>query len=482
MAEIRQIPLGIGSEWVEGGMKPLEIVSPATGEAVAQASQGTREDVKRAVDVAWDAHARLSDMTAFDRASLAHAVADLLDERKEEIAQDLAAEQGKPYLLEAVPEVEVAAEMFRDAAEGAKRLESAVIPSSDQAKRIITIRQPRGVYGIMTPGNFPVAIPSEYLSAGLASGNAMVWKPSEWTPVSAWHLTRCFVDAGVPKGTLNMLLGDPAEVGDEVAANPGVVAIGLTGSSRTGQIVARRAAGKPMLLELGGNGPTIIFEDADLPKATRQTAFGSFANAGQICDSTERIMVHGSVHEEVVEGLVAQAKEVKLGSPFDDETTMGPVANEPTAAKMDEHLQDAIDGGAEIVFGGSREVGLPTKLFYQPTVVDGVTPMMKLHGEETFGPVAPVATFSAEEEALQWANASPLGLVSSVFTRDIARAVRMAERLQTGVVNINETSAYWQAHTPFGGFTGKGSGMGRIGGMYTLREMTQIKLITVDVD
>ncbi len=214
MGEIKQIPLGIGGEWVEGDMEPLEILSPATGEPIARAGQGTRKDVEHAVDVAWKAHERLGQMTAFERASLAHRVADLLEERKEEIATDLAVEQGKPYVLEALPEVEAAAEMFRDAAEGAKRLETAVIPSSDPAKRIITIRQPRGVYGIITPWNFPVAIPSEYLSAGLASGNAMVWKPSEWTPVSAWHLMRCFLDAGVPKGTLNMMLGDPAEVGD----------------------------------------------------------------------------------------------------------------------------------------------------------------------------------------------------------------------------------------------------------------------------
>ena len=231
------------------------------------------------------------------RASMCHRVAELLEQRKEEIARDLSLEQGKPYRLEALPEVETAAEMFRDAAEGIKRLETGVIPSSDPAKRVITIRQPRGVYGILTPWNFPVAIPSEYLSGGLAAGNAMVWKPSEWTPVSAQHIVQCFLDADVPKGTLNLILGDPSELGDELAGHPGIVAIGLTGSSRTGQVVARRAAGKAMLLELGGNGPTIIFGDADLDRAVARTAFGCFANAGQICDSTERILVHESVHD-----------------------------------------------------------------------------------------------------------------------------------------------------------------------------------------
>jgi succinate-semialdehyde dehydrogenase/glutarate-semialdehyde dehydrogenase len=481
MSEATTVRLNVAGDWLDGEHDPVQLRSPATGEVMARVGQGGRRDVDRAVPAAWEAHRQLARMTAFQRAALCHRVADRLEERKEQIGRDLALEQGKPYRAEAIPEVETAAEMFRDAAEGIKRLDTDMIPSADPAKRVLTIRQSRGVYGILTPWNFPVAIPTEYLSAGLAAGNAMVWKPSEWAPVSAFHLMQCFLDAGVPEGTLNLVLGDPAEVGDEVAGHPGIVAIGLTGSSRTGQIVARRAAGKPMLLELGGNGPTVIFDDADLDHAVARTAIGCFANAGQICDSTERILVHAAVHDEVVAGLAKLAAQVQLGPPFDEATTMGPVANEPTAAKVDRHLTDAVKKGANVVHGGGRADGYPTSLYYLPTVLAGVTPDMLVQAEETFGPVAPVMTFADEDQALRWANESPLGLVGSVFTRELGRAVRVAEALECGMVNINETSAYWQPHTPVGGFTGKASGVGRIGGRHTLLEMTQLKTINIDI-
>jgi Aldehyde dehydrogenase family len=291
--DVRTVRLFIADDWAAGDAPAVTLTSPATGTPIARIEQASRADVDRAVAAAQRAVERLERMTVFERAALCHRVADLLLERKEEIAADLSLEQGKPYRSEAVPEVEVTGGMFRDAAECAKRLDGAVIPSADPAKRVLTLRQARGVYGIVTPWNYPVAIPSEYLGPGLATGNAMVWKPSEWTPLSAWHLMRCIADAGAPAGAVSLLQGAPQEIGDAVVSHPQVVAIGLTGSSHTGQIVAQRAAGKPMLLELGGNGPTIVFDDADLERAVARTAYGCFANAGQDIHPPQEDRVHG---------------------------------------------------------------------------------------------------------------------------------------------------------------------------------------------
>jgi acyl-CoA reductase-like NAD-dependent aldehyde dehydrogenase len=477
----RELRLLVAGEWLAGDTEPVTLHSPATGEALAQVHQGDGQLLDRAVDAAWAAHRELARMTAFERAALTHRVADLLEERAETIARDLSAEHGKPMVGEALPEVAAAVEMFRDAAEGVKRLETSVIPSADQAKRVLTIRQPRGVYGLLTPWNFPITIPSEYLSAGLATGNAMVWKPSELTPTSAEHLARCFQDAGVPPGTLNLLHGDPAQIGGGIAGHERIVAIGLTGSSRTGQLVAAKAAGKPLLFELGGNCPVIVFDDADLDAVIEKVAFGCFANAGQICDSVERILVHERVQDDLAAGLVEAASRLRLGSPFDEGTTLGPVINEAGAAKIDAHLADARDQGATVLHGGERAGGYPTELYYQPTVITGLRSGMRMEAEETFGPVAAMVSIGDEEEALAAANRSSTGLVGAVFTRDIGRALRVAEALETGMVNINDSTAYWQPHTPFGGFSGKRSGLGRLGGRWTLEEMTQIKTINIDL-
>jgi succinate-semialdehyde dehydrogenase/glutarate-semialdehyde dehydrogenase len=280
---------------------------------------------------------------------------------------------------------------------------------------------------------------------------------------------------------VNLVTGPGPVVGDEIVAHPGTQAVGFTGSPQTGKHIAQRAAGKPLLLELGGNGPTIILDDADLELAGAVTASGCFFNAGQVCSATERILVQRRAHDELAQRLMAAAQAVHLGDPFDRATTMGPLNNRPTAEKMDRHLADGVAKGAVVLFGGERARGLGSDLFYLPTIIDNITTDSLLNNEESFGPVAPLLTFDDYEEALTIANHNSLGLVSAIFTSNIKKAFYFAERLRTGIVNVNENSNYWESHIPFGGVSGTQSGMGRIGGKYTMMEMTDLRTMCIDV-
>lgn len=473
--------LFIGGDWVEsdgGDFAPVR--SPATGEVIAEVPLGTTDDADRAVGAARRAQRELAAMGVYERAELIDRIAATILERKEAIAHDLAQEQGKPLRPDASVEVEVAAEMWIDAGRIIRHLEGEVLPSTDPGRRILTVRQPHGVYAVMSPWNFPATIPTEYLCAGLAAGDAIVWKPAMTTPLTALHLAACIADAGAPAGAVNVVTGAGATLGEALVAHPGVDAVGATGSPDTGDRIARIAGAKPLLLELGGNCPVIIFSDADLDVAIERTAVGCFANAGQICDSTERIIVHESLHDRLVEGLVAAAREVRLGPSLDADTTMGPLNNEATAAKVDRHLEGAVGAGARVLAGGERAGGFQTDLYYRPTVIDGVTRDMAIFREETFGPVAAVTTFSEIDEAIELANDNELGLVAGAFTRDPRLAGFVGEQLQAGIVNINDTPTYWQPHTPFGGYSGKRSGVGRLGGKYTIMEMSQLKTIVHD--
>jgi len=379
-------------------------------------------------------------------------------------------------------EVEGTVEQFRMAAENIKRLETSVIPSRDINKRILTIRQPKGVYGIITPWNFPLAIPAEYIAPALVSGNTIVWKPASYTSGIAVRLAECLDKADVPKGVFNLVIGPGSIVGNEIATNSKIDAIGLTGSSETGKEVAKKAAGKSLLLELGGNGPTIVLDDADVQIAAERTAFGCFLNAGQACDSTERILVSKKIHDEFVKRVIDIAKSIKLGDPLSDDTTMGPINNEDTAAKVDSHIKDALEKGAKILYGGKRAKNFPTNLYYEPTVIDNITEDMLLNIEETFGPVAAIMTFSDYDEAIEISNRSILGLQSALFTSSLKSAFYFAERIQTGNVVVNDSSVYWEGHTPFGGCGGKRSGYGRLGGKNTIMEMTDLKTIVIDLE
>jgi acyl-CoA reductase-like NAD-dependent aldehyde dehydrogenase len=470
----------IGGEWIDSASgETFERISPVTGEVLASLPRANREDAQAAIDAANWARSHMASMPVFERAALCHAIADVLESKRKSMGEELSLEQGKPY-REACDEILFAAELYRDAAENIKRLETSIVPSVDPNKRILTIRQPHGVVAIITPWNFPVGIPSEYLSAALATGNTVVWKPAPTSSIIAIRLVECFLEAGVPEGSVNLLFGE-AEVGDEMVANPDTHAVGLTGSSAVGNAVAQRAGAKPLLLELGGNGPTIILDDADLERAIEGTAFGCYHNAGQICQSSERILTHNKIHDAVLEGLVEKARAIKLGHPLDETTTMGPLNNEGVAKKMDEHLADAVQKGASVVTGGRRAEGFPTALYYEPTVVDGVPPESLLNHEESFGPVAPIISTEDFDEAIAVANSCGLGLCCAVYTSNVSKAFYCAEQLECGVVNVNESAAYWDGRIPFGGYSGKGSGVGRLGGKETILSMTQLKSMVMDV-
>ena len=472
----------IGGEWrdSESG-ETFDATSPATGEVIANLPRGTRADAGRAVEAAHQARPAMAALGAFDRAALLHRIADAIEQRKDDLAYWLSLDQGKPHKAEAQGEVGEAIEYFRIAAEDIKRLETNVIPSASKNKLVFTLRVPRGVYGVITPWNWPLTMATEVIAPALAGGNTVVWAPATSTSAISVKLMECLAAADLPEGAVNLVTGPGAVVGDEIAGHPLIAGVGFVGSTETGRSVARRAAGKHIMLELGGNGPIVIFDDADVARAVEGTITGCFLCAGQSCTAGERILVHQAIEDQFASSLVAAVKALTLGDPFDDETTMGPLNNEGVAAKMDDHIKDAVDRGARILTGGARATRFPTRLFYEATVLRAVTPDMRVSREETFGPIAPLISFSDEGEALAIANDSPYGLLGSVYTRDIDRALRFAQRMETGWVNVNESSNYWEAHIPFGGRAGKDSGIGRVGGHRAIEQMTDLKTIIVDV-
>jgi succinate-semialdehyde dehydrogenase/glutarate-semialdehyde dehydrogenase len=335
------------------------------------------------------------------------------------------------------------------------------------------------VIGVITPWNWPYTMPAELIAPALASGNTVVWTPASTTAVCATALAEAVVEADLPPGVFNLVTGPGSTVGDEIARNPGTHGIGFIGSTETGRKVAEAAAGKAAVLELGGNGPVVVLDDADLELAAEATVTACFLCAGQSCTAGERLLVHSAVKEEFVALLREKVGRVVLGDPFAPGTTMGPLNNEGVADKMDEHVADAVERGAEVVHGGQRASGYPTRLYWQPTVLDGVPPDALVATEETFGPVAPVVAIDSLDEAIRLANASPYGLLSAIFTRDLARGLRYADEVKTGWVNVNDSSNYWEAHLPFGGRAGTASGIGRVGGSAPMESFTELQTVVI---
>jgi len=478
---VRTLQNFIGGDWVEAtGDSAREIVSPVTGEKLADAPNASQEDVDRAARAAREAQPGWAALSAWDRAKVCHAIADLIDERKDDFARELSLEQGKPFVAEAIPDIEETAENFRIAAEDVKRMESAVIPSQDVNKRILTFRKPNGVYGCTTPWNFPTLIPVELIAPGIAAGNTIVIKPSEWTPIAMANFMQIMAEAGLPDGVMNVIYGDGA-VGESLVTNENVDCVGFVGSHGTAEKIVRAIGLKRSLIEASGNGPVVVCADADLQLAAKGAVFGGFFCAGQVCCATERVLVDKRVHDDFLAAVVKEAETWLLGDPFDESTLVGPMNNEPTARKMDAHLEDALEKGAEIVVGGSRESDRPTGLYYQPTVIDNVGVDTLINRDETFGPIVPVITVDSDDEALAVANDSYLGLQAAVYTRSLRRAFRYLDNLQVGNVVVNDSTDYWEAHEPFGGASGTRTGWGRIGGRYTMLDMTDLKTVVLDV-
>jgi acyl-CoA reductase-like NAD-dependent aldehyde dehydrogenase len=476
---LQQHLLYIGGVWRPGGAGTDRAVSPSSGETFASVAAGNPGDVDEAVAAASAAWPDWAAASAFDRAAWCERIVAGIQQRRDELARVLTLDQGKPLAAEAYDEVDELAAYFVMAGEDAKRLQGSLPASTSAGRRILAAQVPLGVVGVISPWNWPYTMGAELIAPAMAAGNVIVWVPAPTTTACCSVLAQVIADSGLPAGVFNFVPGPGAVVGDALVGHRGVAGVGFVGSVETGASVAARAAGKTQLLELGGNGPMVVLEDADLGLAADAALEAAYLCAGQSCTAGERFLVHAAVRAEFVDRVVAATKDkVHLGDPFEAATTMGPLNNEPTAAKFDRHIADALAQGARICCGGRRAAGFATRLYAEPTVLDGVTAGMAIEQEETFGPVIPVVEVRSAAQALELTNASPFGLTAAVFTEDLQRGLAFAERARAGWVNINASTNLWESHLPFGGRAGSVSGRGRVGGRYPMQTFTEPKLVT----
>jgi acyl-CoA reductase-like NAD-dependent aldehyde dehydrogenase len=480
VATVTMTRLFISGAWEEARSgATIQATSPATGEPLGEVAQGDREDARRAIAAAREAFPEWARATAFERADALRRIADACERRRDELARVCTLDQGKP-LHESYDEVDELVAMWRGAAEDGIRIEGTIPPSATPGTRVLLLRRPKGPVAIVTPWNWPYTMPAELVAPALASGNTVVWNPAPTTAVCSGLLAECVAEADLPPGVFNFIPGPGPEVGDEIVSHPHTAAVGFIGSTATGTRIAQRAAGKSLLLEMGGNGPLVVLEDADLDTAAEAAIVACFLCAGQSCTAGERILVHERVREDFVRKLAERVDaQAQLGDPLADGTQMGPLNNEGVATKMDQHVQDAIARGARAVTGGERTGGFPTDLYWPATVLDGVPPDAQAAREETFGPIAPVVSITGVDQAIELTNDSPYGLLAAIYTGDLRKGLRFADEVQHGLVNINETTNYWENHLPFGGRAGTDSGTGRVGGRYPFEALTELQTVVI---
>jgi succinate-semialdehyde dehydrogenase/glutarate-semialdehyde dehydrogenase len=466
----------VDGRWVDAddGAK-FEVRNPATGETITTVPRCGATETRRAIEAAKAAMPAWAAKSAKERGKLLRRLADLMVANTEDLGRLMTAEQGKP-LAEAKGEVGYAASFYEWFGEEGRRVYGDVIPSPFADKRLIALRQPVGVVGAITPWNFPAAMITRKAGAALAAGCTFVCKPAEVTPLSALAQAELAERAGIPKGVFNIVTGSGSKVGGELTSNPLVAKITFTGSTEIGKLLMQQCAGtvKKVSLELGGNAPFIVFDDADLDAAVAGALASKYRNTGQTCVCANRLLVQAGVYDAFVAKLIEATRKLRVGPGLDGPTEQGPLIDMKAVDKVEEHIADAIAKGAKVVLGGKRHA--LGRSFFEPTILTGVTPAMKVAREETFGPVAPLFRFTTEAEALRMANDTEFGLAAYFYTRDLARSWRVAEGLEYGIVGLN-TGIISTEEAPFGGW--KESGIGREGSRHGILDYTELKYLCV---
>jgi succinate-semialdehyde dehydrogenase/glutarate-semialdehyde dehydrogenase len=462
----------IDGGWVEArGAAAIDVDNPATGEVIGSVPKLGRAETRTAIDAAARALPAWRAKTAKERAIVLRRWFDLMMANQEDLAQLMTAEQGKP-ITEARGEVAYAASFLEWFGEEAKRIYGDTIPGHQPDKRIVVTKEPIGVVACITPWNFPLAMITRKAGPAIAAGCTVVLKPASQTPFSALALAELAERAGVPKGVFNVITGAASEIGAELTSNPTVRKLSFTGSTETGKLLMAQCAStvKKLSLELGGNAPFIVFDDADLDKAVEGAILSKYRNTGQTCVCANRLLVQDSVYDAFAAKLAVAVKALKPAPGTEAGATQGPLIDDRAVEKVESHIADATAKGAKVLVGGTRHpLG---GRFFEPTILTGVTPAMAVAREETFGPVAPLFHFADEAEAIRMANDTEFGLAAYFYGRDVGRIWRVAEALEYGIVGIN-TGIISTEVAPFGGV--KESGLGREGSKYGLEEFLEIK-------
>ena len=462
----------IDGAWVDAdSAQTFDVLNPATKAKLGTVPLMGAAETKRAIDAADAALPAWRAKSAKERANILKKWFELVMAASDDLATIMTAEQGKPF-AEAKGEVAYGASFIEWFSEEAKRLYGDTIPAPGSDKRIVVVKQPIGVVASITPWNFPIAMITRKCAPALAAGCTVVAKPAEDTPYSALALAELAERAGVPKGVFNVVTGSPKDIGGEITSNPTVRKVSFTGSTQVGKLLMRQCADtvKKMSLELGGNAPFIVFDDADLDAAVAGVMASKYRNAGQTCVCANRIYVQDGVYDAFAEKMAVAVKALKVGDGFEDGVAQGPLINEAAIEKVERLVADAVAKGAKVVVGGARhELG---GTFYTPTILTGVTNAMDCATQEIFGPVAPLYRFTSEADVISSANDTPYGLAAYFYARDIGRVWRVAEALDYGIVGINEGIISTEV-APFGGV--KESGLGREGGAYGIEEFVEVK-------